>query len=156
MNHIVAGVELRWPMLVMSFCSSYVRSYEAKHYYKFSNPINCQFWHHNCVWLKELQQEMVSHPYLIFSNKQDIKCILFLLTFSYHWETLYEPHCGRCWVKFTHEHHVILQLILYKLWSKISLQAFQPYKLPILTSQLHPAERASLSNGVTPLHDLLT
>ena len=32
-------------------------------------------------------------PYLIFRNKQDIKCFLFLLTFSHHSETLYEPHC---------------------------------------------------------------
>ena len=60
----------------------------------------------------------------------------FYLTFSYHWETLYEPHCQQCWVKFIHAGHVILQLILYKLWSKTLLQAFQPHQLPILTSQL--------------------
>ena len=100
---------------------------QAKCHYKLSNPINCQFWHHSCVWLKELPQYMVSHPYLIFRNKWDIKQFLFLLTFSYHWEILYEPHCQQCWVKFTHAGHVILQLILYKLSSK----AFQPHKLPI-------------------------
>ena len=92
------------------------------------------------VWLKELPQNMVSHPYLIFRNKWDIKQFLFLLTFSYHWEILYEPHCQQCWVKFTHAGHVILQLIIYKLSSKTLLQAFQPYKLPILTSQLHLAQ----------------
>ena len=96
-------------------------------------------------------QEMASHPYLIFRNKQDIKCFLFLLTFSYHWETLYKPHCQLCWDQFTHAGHVILQLILYKLWSKILLQSFQPYKLPILTSQLHPGWRATPRYGVTPL-----
>ena len=57
------------PMLVMSFCSSYIRSYEAKCCYDLSNPINCQFWHHSCVWLKELPQDMVSHPYIIFRHK---------------------------------------------------------------------------------------
>ena len=113
---------------------------QAKCHYKLSNPINCQFWHHSCVWLKELPQNMVSHPYLIFRNKWDIKQFLFLLTFSYHWEILYEPHCQQCWVKFTHAGHVILQLIIYKLSSKTLLQAFQPYKLPILTSQLHLAQ----------------
>ena len=84
-------------------------------------------------------QNMVSHPYLIFRNKWDIKHFLFLLTFSYHWEILYEPHCQWCWVKFTHVGHVILQLILWKLWSKTLLQAFQPHKLPILKSWLHLA-----------------
>ena len=80
----------------------------------------------------------VSHPYLIFRNKLHIKHFLFLLTFSYHWEVLYKPYCQWRWVKFIHAGHVILQLILYKLWSKILLWAFQPHKLPILTSQLHP------------------
>ena len=42
-------------------------------------------------------------------------------------------------VKFTHTGHVILQLILDTLCSKTLLQAFQPYKLPLLTSQLHLA-----------------
>ena len=88
-------------------------------------------------------QKIVSHPYLIFRNKWDIKHFLFLLTFSYHWEILYEPHCQWCWVKFTHAGHVILQLILFKLWSKTLPWAFQPYKLPILTSQLHPVQRAT-------------
>ena len=111
--------------------------------FQISNPINCQFWHHSCIQLEELPQDMVSHPYLIFRNKQDIKDFLVFLTFSYHWETLYKPHCQLCWVQFTHAGHVILQLILYKLWSKTLLQAFQPYKLPILTSQLHPAWRAT-------------
>ena len=36
------------------------------------------------------------------------------------------------------------------------LQAFQPYKLPILTSQLHPAHRATPRYGVTALPDLST
>ena len=93
---------------------------------------------------------MVSHPYLIFRNKWDIKHFLFFLTFSYHWQILYEPHCQQCSAQFTHASHVTLQLILYKLWSKTSLQAFQPYKLPILTSQLHPAQRATNKYGVTP------
>ena len=87
--------------------------------------------------------KMVSHPYLIFRNKWDIKHFLFLLTFSYHWEILYEPHCQQCWVKFTYTGHVIVQLILVKLWSKTLLRTFQPHKLPILTSQLHPAWRAT-------------
>ena len=77
----------------------------------FPDPINCQFWYHSCIWLEELPQDMVSHPYLIFSNKQDIKHFLFLLTFSHHKETLYEPHCQQCLVKYTHAGHVILQLI---------------------------------------------
>ena len=51
----------------------------------------------------------------------------------------------------THACHVILQLILYKLLSKTLLQAFLPHKLPILTSQLHPACRATPRYGVTPL-----
>ena len=123
MNHIVSSVEFSSPMLVMSFCSSYFTSYEAKHCYELSNPINCQFWHHSCIWFKELPPKMVSHPYLILRNKWDIKHFLFLLTFSYHWEILYEPHCQQCWVKFTHAGHVILQLILYKLWSKTLLMA---------------------------------
>ena len=82
-------------------------------------------------------------PYLIFRNKWDITHFLFFLTFSYHWEILYEPHCQWCWVKFTHAGHVILHLILYKVWSKMLLWEFQPYNLPILTSQLHPAWRAT-------------
>ena len=94
---------------------------------------------------------MVSHTHLIFRNTWDIKHFLFFLTFSYHWEILYEPHCQQCWVKFTHAGHIILQLILYKLWSKTLLWAFQLYKLPILTSQLHPAQRATHKYGVTPL-----
>ena len=118
---------------------------------KLSNPIYCQFWHHSCIQLKELPPNIVSHTYLIFRNKSDIKYFLFFLTFSYHWEILYEPHCQQCWVKFTHAGHVILQLILYKLWSKMSLWAFQPYKLPILTSQLHPAQRATPKYCVTHL-----
>ena len=101
----------------------------------FSNPINCQFWHQSCIWLEELPQNMVSYAYLIFRNKWDIKHFLFLLTFSYHWEILYKPHCQQCWVKFAHAVHVILQLIHYKLWSKTLLHAFQPYKLPIVTSK---------------------
>ena len=70
----------------------------SKHHYKLSNPIHCQFWRHSCILLRELPQVMVSHPYLIFRHKQDIKCFLFLLTFSYHWENLYEPHCQQYWV----------------------------------------------------------
>ena len=151
MNHIVSGVELSSPMLVMSFYSSYFTSDEAKCFYKLSNPINCQFWHHSCIWLQELTQEMVSHPYLMIRNKWDIKHFPFLLTFSYHWEILYEPHCQQCWVKFTHAGHVILQLTLQKLWNKTFLLAFHPHKLPILTSQLHPAQRATPKNGITPL-----
>ena len=96
-----------------------------------SNPINCQFWHHSCVWLEEPPQNMVSHPYHIFRNKWDIKHFLFLLPFSYHWGILYEPHCQWCWVKFTNAGHVILQLILWKLRSKTSLHAVLPHKLPI-------------------------
>ena len=46
---------------------------------------------------------------------------------------------------------LLLLLLLYKLWSKTLLHAIQPYKLPILTSQLHPAQRATPKNGVTPL-----
>ena len=71
----------------------------------------------------------------------DIQHFLFFLTFIYHWEILYKPHCKWCWVMLTHAGHVIPQLILYKLCSKTSLQALQPYKLPIQTSQLHPAEQ---------------
>ena len=100
---------------------------------------------------KRYPQKIVSHPYLIFRNKWDIKHFLFLLTFSYHWEVLYKPHCQWCWVKFIHAGHVILQLILYKLWSKTLLQAFQPHKLLILTSQFHPARRATPKISVTPL-----
>ena len=96
---------------------------------KLSNPINCQLWHHSYIQLKEISQKIVSHHYLIFRNQLDIKHFLFLLTFSYHWEILYEPPCQLCWVNFTHAGHVILQLILYKLWSKTLLQAFQPHKL---------------------------
>ena len=29
-------------------------SYVANHPYKLSNAIHCQFWHHSCIWLKEL------------------------------------------------------------------------------------------------------
>ena len=63
-----------------------------------SNPINCQFWHHSYIQLEELPPNMVSHPYLIFRNKWDIQHFLFFLTFSYHWQILYEPHCQQCWV----------------------------------------------------------
>ena len=38
----------------------------------------------------------------------------------------------------------------------MSPQAFQPYKLPILTSQLHSAHRATPRYGVTALPDLST
>ena len=58
---------------------------------------------------KELPQKILSHPYLIFRNQLDIKHFLFLLTFNYHWEVLYKPHCQWCWVKFIHAGHVILQ-----------------------------------------------
>ena len=151
MNHIVSSVELSLAMLVMSFWSLYFTSYKAKHCYKLTNSINCQFWHHSYIQLKELPWEMVSHPYLILRNMQEILRFLLLLPFSYHWETLYEPHCRQCWVKFTHASHVILQLILYKLLRKTLLQAFQCHQLPILTSQLHPAQRPSPSNHVTSL-----
>ena len=89
------------------------------------------------------------HPaaYLIFRNKWEIQHFPFFLTCNYHWEILYKPHCEWCWVKFTHTGHVILQLIPYKLWSKILLWAFQPYELPILTSQLHPVQRSYLQIG---------
>ena len=40
--------------------------------YKLSNPINCQFWHHSCVQLKELPHEMESHLYFILRNMQEI------------------------------------------------------------------------------------
>ena len=119
-----------------------------------SNPRNCQFWPHSCIWLEELPPNVVSHPYLIFRNKWDIQHFLFFLTFSYHWEILYEPHCQQCWVKFLHASHVILQLILYKLWRKMLLWAFQPYKLPILTSHLHLTWKATPKYGVTSLHYL--
>ena len=90
-------------------------------------------------------------PYLIFRNQWDIQHFLFFLTFSYHWEILYEPRCQWCWVKFTYAGHVMLQEIFYKLWSKTLLQAFQPYTFPILTSQLHLAWRSTPKFGVTPL-----
>ena len=151
MKHILSSVQLRWPMLVMSFCSWYFTSYEAKHCYKISNPINCQFWHHSCIWLKVLPPHLVSHPYLIFTNKWDIQHFLFFLTFSCQWEILFETHSQQCWDKLTHAGHVILQLILYNLWSKTLLQAFQLYKLPILTSQLHQAWRATPTFGVISL-----
>ena len=128
-------------MLTMSFSSEYFTSYEAKCCYKLFNPIISQLCHHSCIQLKEISQQIVSHYYLIFRNKWNIKHLLFLLTFGYHWEILYEPLCQLCWVKFTHASHVILQLILYKLWSKILLSVFQPHKLLILISKLHPARR---------------
>ena len=40
--------------------------------YKLSNPINCQFWNHSYVQLKELPQEMESHLYFILRNMQEI------------------------------------------------------------------------------------
>ena len=83
---------------------------------RLSNPINFQLLHHSCIQLEELPPNLVSHPHLIFRNKWDITYFLFFLTFSYHWQILYEPHCQCCWVKFTHAGHVILQLILYKVW----------------------------------------
>ena len=98
--------------------------------------------------LKSYPQIWGHTPTLIFKNKWDITLFLFFVTFSYHWEILYEPHCQWCWVQFTHAGYVILQLILYKLWSKMLLWEFQPYKLPILTSQLHPAWRAIPKFGV--------
>ena len=83
-------------------------------------------------------------PTLSLRNKQDIKHFLFILTLSYHWETLFKLHYWWCWVKFTYTGHVILQLILYKLWSTmLQYWAFQSHKLPILTSQLHLAWRAT-------------
>ena len=82
---------------------------------------------------------MQQNPYLIFRNKSDINHFLFFLTLRYHWEILYKPYCQQCWFKFTHACHVILQLILYNLCIKMSLQIVQPYKLPILSSQLHSA-----------------
>ena len=85
--------------------------------------------------------KIVSQYYLIFRNKWDIEHFLFLANFSYHREMLYKPLCLLCWVNFIHAGHVILQLILYKLWSKMLLQALEPYKLPFMTSQLHPAQR---------------
>ena len=100
---------------------------------------------------KRYPQKIVSHYYLIFRNKWDIEHFLYLANFSYHREILYKPLCQLCWVKFTHADHVILQLKLYKLWSKTLLQAFKPHKLPILTSQLHPAQWATPKNSVTPL-----
>ena len=77
--------------------------------------------------LKSYPKVWMSYPYFIIRNKEDIKHFPFILTLSYHWETLFKPHYQWwCWVKFTHAGHVILQLILYKLWSKTSLQAVQP------------------------------
>ena len=116
------GVQLSSPMLVMSFCNQYFTNYKAKCCYEISNPINSQFWHHSCIWLKELSPNLVPHPYLIFRNKWDSKHFLFFLTFSSPMLVI-----------------IILQLILYKLL----LWDFQPYKLPILTSQFHPAWRAT-------------
>ena len=149
MNHIVSGVKftdaghvILQLILYKLWSKMLLRAFE---------PINCQFWHHSHVWLKEVSQDMVSHPYLMFTNKQDIKHFLYLLTFIYHWETSYEPHCQQCWVQFTDAGHVILQLILYKLWSKTLLWAFEPHKLPILTSQSCLAQRGIPRYGVTPL-----
>ena len=42
----------------------------------FPTPSFAEFWHDNCIQFKELPQEIMSHPYLIFRYKQDI------LTFS--------------------------------------------------------------------------
>ena len=99
----------------------------------------------------EIHPNLVSHPYLISRNKSDVNHFLFFLTLRYHWEILYETHCQQWWGKITHAGHVILQLILYKFYSKMSLLAFQPYELPILTSQLFPAKRKTFIFGGTHL-----
>ena len=90
-------------------------------------------------------------PTLSLEISEIFNIFCFLLTFIYHLETLYKPHCWQCSVKFIHAGHVILQLICWKLWRKMLLQAFQPHKLPVLTSQLHLAQRATPRYGVTPL-----
>ena len=149
MNHIVSGVEVHqcWSChSAANTLQAMKQNVETFEPHKFANDIT--------HLVKEVPQDMVSHPNLMFTNKQDIKHFLFLLTFSYHWETSYEPHCTtgkQCCVKFTNAGHVILQLILYKLWSKTLLWAFEPHKLPILTSQLHLAWRGTPRYGVTPL-----
>ena len=91
-----------------------------------SNPINCQFWHHSCIWLKELPPNLVAHLYLIFGIKRDIQQFLFFLTISYHWKILYKPHSQYDWVNFTYAEHVILQLILYKICNKCSYKLSNP------------------------------
>ena len=73
---------------------------------------------------KSYPEKWCHTPYLILRNMQEILHFLFLLTFSYPWETLYKPHCQQCWVKFSHASHVILQLKLYKLWSKTLTTSF--------------------------------
>ena len=88
-----------------------------------SNPLNCQFWHHSCVWLKRATPKLVSHTYLIFRNKWDIKHFLFFPTFSYHLEILYEPHCqGGLYLTWLYNANwLITTLIIQK------EQKFQPF-----------------------------
>ena len=141
MNHIVSGVKFTDAGHVILQLILY--KLWSKMLLRASEPHKLPILTSQSVWLKEVPQDMVSHPSLMFTNKQDIRHFLFLLTFSYHWETLYEPHCQQCWVQFTDAGHVILQLILYKLWSKTLLWAFEPHKLPILTSQSCLAQRGT-------------
>ena len=51
-------------------------------------------------------------------------------------------------VQLNYHSHVILKSIPQKLWSKMSLQAFQPYKCTIPTWQLCQTWRATLKVGV--------
>ena len=69
-------------------------------HYKLSNPINHQFWHLSCIRLKDLLLNLVSHPNLIFTNKCRYSTSSIFLSFSYHGDILYKPHCQQCWVMF--------------------------------------------------------
>ena len=83
----------------------------------------------------------MSHPYTLSLEINEILNIyLFFLTFSYHWANFEMNHIvSSIELSSPYAGHVILQLILYKLCSRTYLWAFQPYTLPILSSQLHSA-----------------
>ena len=85
----------------------------------FPSSINCQFWHHSCIWFKEPPPNFVAHTYLIFRNQKDIQHFLYFPNFHLPLGNFIWTHIvSRVQLMFTHAGHVILQLILYKLCSK--------------------------------------
>ena len=152
-------------MLVMSFCSWIHYKLCSKNYsdlsnsinwqffhYKLSNPINHQFWH---LMLHQAQRSTakfsVTCPNLIFTKKWDIQHLLFFLSFSYHRDILYKPHCQQCWVMFAHSNHAILAGNIFQVMQQNITMSFPTLYIANSNITVAFSSRDTPKFGVTPL-----
>ena len=78
---------------------------------------------------------MVSPPTLSLEISEIFNIFLFLLTFSYHWKSLYEPHCWQCSDHPSLSGYSAANTL--EVMKENIAMSFLPHKLPILTSQFH-------------------